>query len=179
MDPTDAPTAPFEFEDCFRTHYARIARTVARIVGDAGRAEEIAVEAFWKLWRTPQAHGEGAGGWLYRTAVRLGLNDLRGRERRERYEALAGVPEAARTPEELHAAAQERAQVRRVLAAIDPRDAELLLLRHQGFSYEELAAAIDVKATSIGTLLARAQHAFRKEYLKLYGEQQAGPRSLG
>ena len=41
-------------------------------------------------------------------------------------------------------------------AAIDPRDAELLLLRSQGFTYEELAAAVDVKPTSIGTLLGRA-----------------------
>jgi RNA polymerase sigma-70 factor (ECF subfamily) len=171
MNPTDAQPAPFDYEECFRAHYARIARTVARIVGDHGRAEEIAVEAFWKLWRTPSAHGESAGGWLYRTAVRLGLNELRGNERRQKYEAQADAPGSSRTPEELHAAAQEREQVRRVLAALDPRDAELLLLRHQGFSYEELAAAIEVKASSVGTLLARAQQAFRKEYLRLYGEQ--------
>jgi RNA polymerase sigma-70 factor (ECF subfamily) len=171
MNPTGAQPAPFDFEECFRAHYGRIARTVARIVGDHGRAEEIAVEAFWKLWRTPSAHGENAGGWLYRTAVRLGLNEVRGSERRQKYEAQADAPETARTPEELHAAEQERDQVRRVLAALDPRDAEMLLLRHQGFSYEELAAAIDVKATSVGTLLSRAQQAFRKEYLRLYGEE--------
>jgi RNA polymerase sigma-70 factor (ECF subfamily) len=171
MDPTDAQPAPFDFEECFHANYSRIARAVARVVGDHARAEEIAVEAFWKLWRTPQAHGESAGGWLYRTAVRLGLNDLRGRERRERYESQAHAPAATPTPEELHSAAQEREQVRRVLAAIDPRDAELLLLRHQGFSYEELADAVEVKAASIGTLLARAQQAFRKEYLRIYGEK--------
>jgi RNA polymerase sigma-70 factor (ECF subfamily) len=171
MDPTDAQPAPFDFEECFHGHYPRIARAIARIVGDTGRAEEIAVEVFWKLWRTPQAHGANAGGWLYRTAVRLGLNDLRGRERRVRYESQAGAPAAAPTPEELHAAEQEREQVRRVLAAIEPRDAELLLLRHQGFSYAELAEALDVKPASIGTLLGRAQQAFRKEYLRIYGEK--------
>lgn len=171
MDPTDAQPAPFDFEECFHANYPRIARAVERIVGDPARAEEIALEAFWKLWRTPQAHGESAAGWIYRTAIRLGLNDLRGRERRARYESQASTPAAAPTPEELHAAQQEREQVRRVLAAIDPRDAELLLLRHQGFSYEELAEAIEVKPTSIGTLLARAQQAFRKEYLRIYGEK--------
>jgi RNA polymerase sigma-70 factor (ECF subfamily) len=171
MNPTDVQPASFDFEECFRLHYARIARTVARIVGDHARAEEIAVEAFWKLWKTPAAQSENAGGWLYRTAVRLGLNELRGRERRQKYESQAGAPDAARTPEELHAAEQEREQVRRVLAAIDPRDAELLLLRHQGFSYDELAAAIEVKAGSVGTLLARAQQAFRKEYVKRYGQE--------
>lgn len=171
MDPTDAQPAPFDFEECFHANYARIARAIARIVGDNGRAEEIAVEAFWKLWRTPQAHGEHAAGWLYRTAVRLGLNDLRGRARRERYESQAEAPGSAPSPEELHAAKQQREQVRRVLAVLDPRDAELLLLRSEGFSYDELAGAIGVKPSSVGTLLARAQRAFRKEYLNLYGEQ--------
>ena len=171
MDPTDAQPAPFDFEEFFRDHYPRIARAVARIVGDTGRAEEIAGEAFWKLWRTPQAHGENAGGWLYRTAVRLGLNDLRGRERRAKYEGHAKPSSAAPTPEELHAAGQEREQVRRVLAAIDERDAALLLLRSHGCSYEEIAAAVDVKPASVGTLLARAQRAFRKEYVRVYGDR--------
>ena len=159
MDPTDAQPAPFDFEAFFHAHYPRIARAVARIVGDTGRAEEIAVDAFWKLWRTPEAHGEHAGGWLYRTALRLGLNDLRGRERREKYEGQAKPSTFVPTPEDLHAAEQQREQVRRVLAALDPRDAALLILRSHGSSYDEIAAAIEVKPTSVGTLLARAQHA--------------------
>ena len=171
MDQTDSLPAPFHFEKCFHANYVRIARAVARVVGDHARAEEIAGEAFWKLWRTPQAHGENAGGWLYRTALRLALNDLRGRERRARYESQAGPPPTTRNPEELHAAEQEREQVRRVLACLDPRDAELLLLRSQGFRYEEMAEAIDVKPASVGTLLIRAQQAFRKEYLRIYGEK--------
>jgi RNA polymerase sigma-70 factor, ECF subfamily len=56
-----------------------------------------------------------------------------------------------------------------VLAVIEPRQSELLLLRSQGLSYEELAATLNLKAASIGTLLARAQQAFRKEYIKRYG----------
>lgn len=169
METDDA--APFDFEQCFQANYARIARAAARILGDPARAEEVAGEAFWKLWQTPAAQGEHAMGWVYRTAIRLALNDLRGRQRRARYEGRAGAPPAAPTPEEAHSAGQEREQVRRVLAALAPRDAELLLLRHQGLSYEELAAAIGVKASSIGTLIARAQNAFRKEYTQLYGEQ--------
>jgi RNA polymerase sigma-70 factor, ECF subfamily len=171
IDRMEIENDPWDFEACFHAHYPRIARAVARIVGNTGRAEEIAVEAFWKLWRTPGAHGDNAGGWLYRTAVRLGLNDLRGNQRRDKYERQADVASSAPTPEEVRAAEEERAQVRRVLAALEPRDAELLLLRSYGLSYEELAAAIDVKPTSIGTLIARAQQAFRKEYLRLYGER--------
>ena len=51
-----------------------------------------------------------------------------------------------------------------------PRDAELLLLRSDDFSYEELAAMLGLNPVSVGTLIARARRAFRKEYVTLYGE---------
>jgi len=171
MDRIDTEPAPFHFEQCFEANYARIARAAARIIGDEARAEEVAVDAFWKLWRTPEAQGEHAMGWVYRTAIRLALNDLRGQRRRTHYESQSAGPAAVPSPEEAHAATQTQERVRRVLAELEPRDAELLLLRHQGLSYEELAAAIDVKASSIGTMIARAQKAFRREYIRIYGEE--------
>jgi RNA polymerase sigma-70 factor, ECF subfamily len=161
----------FDFDAFFLAHYDRIARAVARVVGDPARAEDLAAEAFWKLWRTPRAQGENAGGWLYRTAIRMALNELRTNARRNRYESQSGVVDESLTPEEAHAAAEERAHVRLVLAALDERQAELLLLRSSGLSYEEVASAADVNPSSVGTLLSRAQQAFRKEYLKQYGQQ--------
>jgi len=164
----------FDFEAFFHAHYERIARVIARVVGDRSRAEDLAAEAFWKLWRTPQAHGESAGGWLYRTAVRMGLNDLRSGRRRSRYEALAGDPPSLLTPEEAHAAAEEREQVRQILSGLRDRQAELLILRSSGLSYDELAAALGLNPSSVGTLIARAQQAFRKEYIKQYGTRRNG-----
>ena len=166
----ETPEASFDFEAFFHAHYQRIARAIGRVVGDHARAEELAVEAFWKLWRNPRAQGEKAGGWVYRTAVRLALNELRRHARSTRYELLSGTGPESPTPEEAHAAAEEREQVRRALAALDPRQAELLLLRSNGLSYGELAAAIDVNPASVGTLIGRARLAFRREYLKQSGE---------
>ena len=51
-------TAPFDFDATFRAQYARVARTIARVVRDSARAEELAVEVFLKLWRSPRAQGE-------------------------------------------------------------------------------------------------------------------------
>lgn len=162
-----------DFETFFHQHYDRIARAIARIVGDTSCAEELAVEAFWKLWRTPQAHGESAGGWLYRTAINLGLYELRRRARHARYQKLLRF-QSPSTPEEIHAASEEQTQVRRVLAAMKPRDAELLLLRSNDLSYEDLADALDLNAASVGTLISRARTAFRKEYVQLYGKPTMG-----
>src|SRR5581483_4648205 len=155
----------FDFDEFFHQHYARIARTVARVVGDPMRAEDLAVEAFWKLWRHREAHGEKAGGWVYRTAIRLALNDLRGAKRRSHYESQAGPALVTANPEEQRAAAEEREQVRSVLAAIGERNAELLLLRSSGLAYNDVAAALDLNPSSVGVMISRAQQAFRKEYV--------------
>ena len=166
---TRAPA--FDFETAFHAHYGRIARVIARVIRDPGRAEELAVEVLWKFWRTRRAHGEQAGGWLYRTAVRTGLNELRRRVRGSRHESLSDAPPGAPTPEEVRAAREQQEHVRLVLAALDLRQAELLLLRSSGLSYDEVAVALDLNPASVGTLLSRAQQAFRKEFIKRYGEQ--------
>src|SRR5258708_40015570 len=98
--------------------------------------------------------------------MRLGYNELRAARRRERYELQAGhealelntSPEPSRQVEQK----QERAQVRAVLAGMKPRDAQLLILRHSGFSYREIADALDVAPGSVGTLLARAEEEFEQ-----------------
>ena len=163
--------ARFDLEIIFRAQYQRIARVIAGVVKDPARAEELAVEVFLKLSRNPQAHGEKVEGWLYRAAVRISLDELRRQTRRARYERLLDFAREARTPEQIHAAAEEQERVRLVLGVLDRRQAELLLLRTHGLSYEEVASALDLNPASVGTLLSRAQHAFRKEYVKRYGNE--------
>ena len=159
------------FESFFRSNYQRIARAIARLTGDPAGAEDLAVEAFWRLWCTPQAQGEKAGGWVYRTALRLGLSELRRKARRHHYERQSGLGRSSLTPEEAHALEEQREQVRQVLAALDPRQSEVLLLRSSGLSYDEVAAALDVNPVSVGAMISRAQQAFRKEFVKRYGHE--------
>jgi RNA polymerase sigma-70 factor (ECF subfamily) len=167
----EAPQRPFDFEAVFHARYGQVARVIARVIRDPARAEELAVEVLWKFWRTPRAQSEQAGGWLYRTAVRIGLNELRRRLRGHRHEQLSDVTPGAPDPEQVRAAAEEQEHVRAVLAALNPRQAELLLLRGSGLSYAELAASLELNPASVGTLISRAQQAFRKEFIQRYGEQ--------
>lgn len=162
-----------DFETVFHLHYDRIAYAVARIVGDPARAEELAMDAFWKFWQSPEAHNEKAGGWIYRTAINLGLYELRRRARHARFQRMFRFGSPA-TPEELHAADEEQGQVRHVLSVMKARDAELLLLRTGDFSYEEIASALGLKVASVGTLIARSRETFRKEFIRLYGEPRLG-----
>lgn len=156
----------------FRAHYGRIARVIGRVIHDQARAEELAVEVFLKWWRNPQAHGEHAEGWLYRTAVREALDELRRQTRRSRFERLFSfVRESPQTPEYSYAVNAEQHRVRTVLAALNRRHAELLLLWSHGFSYQEIAVSLAVNPDYVGSLVKRAQEAFRKEYLKRYGNE--------
>jgi RNA polymerase sigma-70 factor, ECF subfamily len=161
----------FDLEAVFCAEYERIAQTIARVVRDRARAEELAVDVFLKLSRNRHAQGENTGGWLHRVAVRIALDELRRQERRRRYERLVGwfihkIP----TPEDICAAVEERDRVRHVLSKISKRHAELLVLRGQELSYGEIASALGLNPASIGTFLSRAQQAFRKEYIERYGE---------
>ena len=167
-----ASVTAFDFEAVFRSDFPRIARAITRIIGDPARAEDLAVDAFWRLWQTPRAQGDSSGGWLYRTAVRLAVDELRRRARRARYEPLLTFfTRSPRTPVDLFSTDEEQRHVRAVLAAMAPREAELLLLRNDGYRYEELAVALSINPASVGTLLSRAKAAFQKEYVKRYGEQ--------
>jgi RNA polymerase sigma-70 factor, ECF subfamily len=166
-----AESANSEFEEVFRAHYPRIARVIARIVHDPGRAEELAADVFWKYLHGRRAHNESPGGWLYRTAIRKALDELRHLKRQARYKPFLSWIGIAPSPEQLHSASQDQQQVRAVLTVLKRRDSELLVLRSEGLSYQEIAGILRLNETSVGTLLRRAQEAFRKEYVNRYGPQ--------
>ncbi len=159
-----------EFESLFLEHWPRVYGVLIRLLGDRDEAEDLAIETFWRFYTHPPRSnaGNNVGGWLYRVATNLGLNTLRSQKRRTRYELEAGEDvlrrQANEDPVDSLSADEERERVRRVLAGMDERQARLLLLRHSGLDYVELAAALGVSPNSIGTLLVRAEREFEKRY---------------
>ena len=155
-------------EEAYRAHYQRLVRVLVRITGNRDQAEELASEALCRL-----STEENVEAWLYRTAINLGFNALKAQSRRTRHERDAGI-EIVRTakvgdPLDDVLKAERQQQVRTVLAEMKPRDAQLLLLRHEGFSYQETASILKLNPASIGTLLARAMAEFKSKYSKCYG----------
>jgi len=170
-----------EFETLFREHWPRVYGVIFRIVGDPDEAEDLALEAFLKLYGKMDGSGSlkvlpmrgSLSGWLYRVATNLGLNALRARKRRVQYELEAGKISLERSHPENPAVAVERAEerqrVRQILSQMKPRSAKILVLRHSGLSYTEIAAAIRVSPNSIGKLLSRAEKDFERRYRALEG----------
>jgi DNA-directed RNA polymerase specialized sigma24 family protein len=91
-----------------------------------------------------ERQGSDVNGWPYWVAVRVGLDELRKQSRREKYERLFGFGRRETDPEELQIAVQAQRHTRAVHAALPPRQAELLLLRSEGLSYQEIADALEL-----------------------------------
>jgi RNA polymerase sigma-70 factor, ECF subfamily len=169
-----AEVKALDIDTLFRMHYAKAARIIGRVVRNRARAEELAVEVFLRLWRRGTSDIDCAEAWISRVAARAGLDELRRQTRRAKYEGLLAwlnVGKAPATPEDLHRSSEEQDRVRAVLGALNARQAEVLLLSSDGFSYAELAAVTGVNPASVGTTLLRAREAFRKEYVRRYGKQ--------
>jgi RNA polymerase sigma-70 factor (ECF subfamily) len=164
-----------DFRAVFLAYYERIVGVLMRFLGDRGQAEELANDAFWRLYRQPGLEGNGnanLGGWLYRTATNLGLDALRASGRRRRYEGQSAdeirrrAPPAGPLDDLLRRETGER--VRTALASIKPAQAQLLVLRASGLSYRELAEALELTLSGVGTTLNRAEAEFRRAYVELY-----------
>lgn len=163
---------PARFERLFTAEYARLVRIAARVLGDRTEAEDVAQEALLSFYRSHPADAGYAAAWLHAAAAHAALNALRGRKRRvarETADALERASTHVADPERELLAAEERAAVREALGRIPARSATLLALRYSGLSYAEVAAAAEVKADQVGTLLRRAEEALRKEVLR-HGE---------
>ena len=63
-----------------------------------------------------------------------------------------------------------RAAVRAALATLSERDREALLLKAEGFNYDEIAATLGLSKGAVGTTLARA----RRRLVEAYGSEGRG-----
>lgn len=162
------------FKELFDLHYPAVYRRAACILGNPAAAEDVAQETFIKLYQAPPVHQDNLAGWLVRVATNLAYNHLRGEKNRRRRESGQGMEETIMLPscEEEALRREETRLVQKVLDYLPERDRTCLLLRFSGAGYKEIAAVVDVKPGSVGTLLARAQARFREEYTRLAGRDE-------
>lgn len=164
-------------EKVFNESWERVYRTVQSLVGDRALAEDLALETFLRLHTHSHDFQEKSSlnGWLYRVSTNLALNALRSRKRRKHYQEKAGLlhieEQGATDPAIEVELREERESVRDVLGEMKARQAELLILRHSGFSYAEIAAQIGVAPSSVGTMLVRAEQRFKELYEEKEGER--------
>lgn len=160
----DVPAMPTAFEALFRKEYGRVVGIAHRVVRDADEAEDVAQDVFVAFYRKHAPDAAYAPAWLHAAAAHTALNWIRSRERRRARETVHARERDTTVDPAAHAEdAETQGEVRAALARLDERSAALLALRYSGLSYEEIAAALGLRRSSIGTFLARAEDAFRRE----------------
>ena len=88
---------------------------------------------------------------------------MRGRERRGERNKQQLVDRLAVGPENLAINRDQESAVRAALSRLPRHSATVLVLRHSGLSYAEVADSMGVKVGQVGTMLRRAEAALRKE----------------
>jgi RNA polymerase sigma-70 factor, ECF subfamily len=153
----------------FEEYYPSLVRMLYRRTGDRDRAEDLAQETFARAVAAPP---DNPRPWLFAVALNLVRED--GRKTVTRGRRL----ELLRTEQDRPAAGpdtdlernEDVARVRSALARLNERDREALLLKAEGFGYDEIASTLGLAKGAVGTTLARA----RRRLVEAYRAQDRG-----
>ena len=151
------------FAEIASRYYRPVYRLAWRMTGGHADSEDIAQEAFVKLWRDPgQLREAGAlKGWLMRVAA----NGATDRSRQHRNLPLDEAPEPADARPRADRGLERRQAQRlidRAIAALPERQRLALSLVHfEGLTNIEAAVAMEASVEAVVSLLARARRGLK------------------
>jgi RNA polymerase sigma-70 factor, ECF subfamily len=144
------------FEAFYAGHLPRVVRACALVLLDRGDAEDVAAEAFARLWsHWGQIHGDDhAGGYVFKTAMRLCSK----RRRRSAREVVGSVPVRSQVADP-----DSRMSVVDALRSLPLRQRQSVVLRDwAGFETSEVARILGTKESTVRVHLARGRAALRE-----------------
>jgi RNA polymerase sigma-70 factor (ECF subfamily) len=156
-----------EFGELFEVYFHHLYRFLDRLTGEPDLAADLAQETFIRLYQRGSMP-DMPPAWLISVAMNLFRNAVSSRKRRDRLltlqrgELVHSDPEPP--PDQLMMNEESGTRVRMAIDRMPHRERELLLLRAEGYSYREIAAALELNEASVGVMLARARQAFRRQY---------------
>lgn len=163
LETPDAMTA--DVGRLFELYYESLVRMLHRRTGDRDRAEDLAQETFARAVAAPPLNPRP---WLFAVALNLvredGRRSVRQGRRLQLLKAEAEAEDGAPSPEEEFDRNDRRTAVRAALDTLTERDREALLLKAEGFNYEEIAEALGLAKGAVGTTLARARRRLVESY---------------
>ena len=155
------------FQDLFERHYRRAVAIAYRSLGDIDLAEDIAMEAFGKIYEARRSYSPKAkfSTFLFRVVVNLCLNAAK----RRRTVAFEVLDESRfSSPESDPAVAAHRKEVGEavrtaVLSLPANQRIAIVLTRYESMSYAEAAELLNVSVGALESLLHRAKENLRKK----------------
>ena len=152
----------------FREHHERVFRVARRITGDAADAEDVLQTVFLRIMRReePPLRSEEAASYLHRAATNASLDLLRRRKsaRSEPIGDMERFRDFAPSAETRHEGTQIRERVRAALAELNPRAAEIFVLRYfDGYGNREIARMLNTSWSTVAVTLHRTRAKLQKD----------------
>lgn len=158
----------------FEEYHEPLVRMLWRRTGDRDRAEDIAQETFARAVAAPPHNPRP---WLFAVALNLVREDARKALRQgRRLQLLKNELEPTPLPDEGLERGERIARVWAALEQLNERDREALLLKAEGFNYEEIAETLGLARGAIGTTLARARRRLVEAYHDMEGQAKHAAR---
>ena len=161
----EKPASCTPLAQIYLDHHDRVFRAAYRIVGNTNDAEDVVQTVFMRLaGRQGDAPGiDELQSYLYRAAINTGLDLLRAR-RKGQTVALDDVEHHLESDslvsDEDH---RLRGLLRRALAELSPRWAEMFVLKHlEGRDNKEIAVLCGTSQAVVGVTLFRARSQVKK-----------------
>ncbi len=150
----------------------RILGLATRMLHDRAAAEDVAQDAFARVWRnaaTWQSDRARFDTWLHTVVLNLCRDRLR-RRREQTSDTLPEVVDPAPDAECRMLEAERGSQVAAAIAQLPDRQREAILLVHyQDLSGAEAARALDVSIEALESLLARGRRTLRTRLVSPQG----------
>jgi RNA polymerase sigma-70 factor (ECF subfamily) len=168
---------PSAFEVLVRRHQLRALRVARNLVADADEAQDLAQEAFLRVFRSLDRFDfeHEFSTWLYRIVTNLAIDHLR--RRRVARSTSAGteedgsgfdlVDDSAPAPERRMDAAETSARVRACIASLAPHFQTVLVLRElEGLACTEIARIVGATHVTVRWRLHRGRKLFQEEWAR-------------
>jgi RNA polymerase sigma factor (sigma-70 family) len=157
-EPMTAESGPPAFETFFEDEKERLLRALYLITGSAGEAEDLAQEAFTRLYERWDAVSvmDDPAGYLHRTA----MNVFRNQARRAKVALRRAV--GLGPDQDVFERVDDRDVATRALASLTPRQrAALVLTEGLGYSGEDAGRLLGIKAGTVWALTHQARTSLR------------------
>ena len=166
------------FEQLIERHQMLVTGTVARMLSSNSDVEDIAQQAFIRVWKSAPRYKHKAKftTWLLKITRNLVFNELRRTKRHSHLPLQPPDPTAEELPikdEEIPApdaslleTELQEAIEGAILKLPDTQRMALILRRYEELSYEEIARVLDLSVPAIKSLLFRARTELRTRLSK-------------
>ncbi|WP_404985819.1 RNA polymerase sigma factor [Caballeronia sp. LZ034LL] len=156
----------------------RIVALATRMLGDRDEADDVAQEAFMRIWKAAPDWVPGAARfdtWLHRVTLNLCYDRLRRNRETTMSDELPEQEDAAPLPDERIETSDTNQRLTSALARLPARQREALVLQYyQELSNAETADLMGVSVEALESLLVRARRNLRTALTDL-ARGQSGP----